>query len=207
VAALHTVQSAERIRGEGPQPGDGWVEREADDTPPRADSEESSQDEEVARVWRVLRRLGVAAADADDAVQQVFLVATERQASIRPGKRRAFVYGVALRVAQAFRRRPPRQMDELDEEMLAEADAPEMEELLDQRRNRQQLDRLLEQMPFDLRAVFVLFEIEDLSTPEIAQALDLPKGTVASRLRRAREDFVARARELRDRPESNGGKP
>ncbi|MFT3771354.1 MAG: sigma factor-like helix-turn-helix DNA-binding protein [Minicystis sp.] len=51
-------------------------------------------------------------------------------------------------------------------------------------------------MPLDLRAVFVLFELEQATMAEIAAMLDLPPGTVASRLRRAREHFQAAARRI-----------
>ena len=51
-------------------------------------------------------------------------------------------------------------------------------------------------MPFSLRTVFVLSEIEELEAAKIAELLDIPVGTVASRLRRAREDFRARVDRL-----------
>ena len=44
-------------------------------------------------------------------------------------------------------------------------------------------------MPKDLRTVFVLFEIEELTMAEISNVVEIPTGTVASRLRRAREVF------------------
>ena len=46
-------------------------------------------------------------------------------------------------------------------------------------------------MTQDLRTAFVLFELEGLSVPEIAEVVKIPTGTVASRLRRAREQFGA----------------
>jgi RNA polymerase sigma-70 factor (ECF subfamily) len=55
-------------------------------------------------------------------------------------------------------------------------------------------------MPIELRVVFVLFELEEMTTAEIATLLEIPSGTVASRLRRARETFedhVARVRARR----------
>jgi RNA polymerase sigma-70 factor (ECF subfamily) len=44
-------------------------------------------------------------------------------------------------------------------------------------------------LSLELRAVFVLYELEDFTMAEIARTLELPPGTVASRLRRARETF------------------
>ena len=58
------------------------------------------------------------------------------------------------------------------------------------------LDGVLEQMEVDLRTVFVLYEFEDMSMAEIADIVAIPRGTVASRLRRAREDFRERVRAL-----------
>jgi len=67
---------------------------------------------------------------------------------------------------------------------------------MDQRRARALLDRVLVGMPMDLRAVFVLFELEEMTMMEIATISDIPLGTVASRLRRARQTFQEAVRKL-----------
>jgi RNA polymerase sigma-70 factor (ECF subfamily) len=69
--------------------------------------------------------------------------------------------------------------------------------LLQQGRARALLDEILEAMPTELRAPFVLFELEEMTMSEIAQTLEIPPGTVASRLRRAREIFQEQSRRLR----------
>ena len=171
---------------------------------PRVDANQERADQ-YTMVWRLLRRLGVPDSKADDATQQVFLVATERQAEIEPGKERAFLYGTALRVARIFLRKPRRTSLSIDENEFALHDATPIEELLDRHSARLILDQLLDQMPFDIRAVFVLFEIEELSLSEIAQTLDIPRGTAASRLRRAREDFEARVARVHARLSRRGG--
>ena len=56
--------------------------------------------------------------------------------------------------------------------------------------DRALLDRLLEPLPLDLRSALVLYELEQLTVDEIAELLDVPTGTVASRIRRAREQVV-----------------
>lgn len=155
-------------------------------------------------IWRTLRRLGVPPALVDDATQKVFWVATRKMQEARVAKERSFLFAVALRVAgderRAFRRRP-----EVADEGACDAaadDAPAPDELVEQRQARELLDRILEDMPFDLRVVFVLFELEEMSTSEVAALLEIPSGTVASRLRRAREAFedqVARFRARRGR--------
>ena len=138
-------------------------------------------------IWRLLRRLGLPSASADDAAQQVFLIAAERLDDIVDGKERAFAYGTALRVAQQARRRRSREQTHVEIELVS-ADA-DPERAAQQQRARANLDAVLEELPLQLRTVFVLFELEGLTSPEIASLTELPLGTVASRIRRARELF------------------
>lgn len=149
-------------------------------------------------VWRLLRRTGVPSAEAEDAAQQVFLVAHRRITAITLGNERAFLAGTAIRVAADIRRRRRRKPTDLEADPDIMDERPGPDELTDANRARTLLDRLLAEMPEELAAGFVLFEIEELSTREIASALGIPKGTVASRLRRARAwfgDAVARERD------------
>jgi RNA polymerase sigma-70 factor (ECF subfamily) len=142
-------------------------------------------------VWRSLRRFGVADAEADDAAQQVFCVFAQRLDDVPPEKVKTFLFGVVLRIAHASRRQRARRAEVSDDEAIAKiaSRTPDAEEQLDDARARVVLDELLAQLPLDLRAVFVLYEIEEMTMAEIATTLELPPGTVASRLRRAREAF------------------
>lgn len=141
-------------------------------------------------VWRSLRRLDLPECDADDASQQVFLIAYRRLADIEPGSERSFLLHTALRVAAEFRRSRKRRREEDNQDLLAMPDvATSPEDLLDRQRACAMLDRVLAAMPMDLRTVFVLFEIEELTMAEISSAIEIPAGTVASRLRRARAAF------------------
>lgn len=163
-------------------------------------------------VWRLLRRLGLPEADADDAAQQVFTVACRRFASIEPGRERAFLYGCALRVATKWResqRGPvqPTTTGDLDDVDSAEQGVPSLDELVERHKARALLDAVLEHMPSDLRTVFVLFEFEELTSHEIAALLGIPRGTAASRLRRAREDFAKRLSRLEKRLGRKGSAP
>jgi RNA polymerase sigma-70 factor, ECF subfamily len=156
-------------------------------------------------VWRLLRRLGLAESDADDAAQQVFLIAERRFGDIRPGRERSFLYTTALHVASKARRGVERRREDLGPEVEPEPDqGPSLEDLVDRRRARELLDSLLDRLPLDLRAVFVLHEIDELSTAEIAEVVGVPVGTAASRLRRARELFAERVRRLEARLRARG---
>jgi RNA polymerase sigma-70 factor, ECF subfamily len=153
-------------------------------------------------VWRSLRRLGVAGPAVDDAAQEVFVVASRRLASIDAGKEKAFLFGTALRVASDARRSLGRRRDRVAGDGLADpADpGPAADELLDRKRARALLDDIVDGLPDEARPVFVLHELEGMTMAEIASCLDIPAGTVASRLRRAREAFhaaIARARPRR----------
>jgi RNA polymerase sigma-70 factor (ECF subfamily) len=70
------------------------------------------------------------------------------------------------------------------------------EEMANRRQVRRSLDHILGQMETDLRVVFSLYEFEQMTTEEISTVLDIPRGTVASRLRRARSDFRDRVSRL-----------
>lgn len=141
-------------------------------------------------VWRSLRRLGVPPTDMDDCMQQVFLVASRKLPSIAAGSEQAFLLGIALRVASDARRVRERRREVPEDDDVQRSDpAPQPDELADQKRMRRILDDVLAALPDDLRAVFVLHELEEMAMQEIAGVLELPLGTVASRLRRAREEF------------------
>jgi RNA polymerase sigma-70 factor (ECF subfamily) len=142
-----------------------------------------------ALVWRTLRRYGLDAQAAADVGQQAFLVAVERVDAIWEGSERAFLVGTALRLAASARRKAARV--QLEAQLERPAPEPHAES---QARTLELLDAVLAQLDAGLVEVFVLFDIEGLTAPEISDALSIPVGTVASRLRRARESFRAVAR-------------
>jgi RNA polymerase sigma-70 factor (ECF subfamily) len=153
-----------------------------------------------AFIWRILRRLGVAPDVVSDAAQQVFLVTVRKIDQIAEGSERSFLLGTAMRTAAEARRMRAILREVPSEALDDEAHpSPTPEELCESKRRLAVLDAILEELPVDLRAVFVLFELEGLSTDEIVLLLSLPRGTVASRLRRAREEFQAISKRLRAR--------
>jgi len=156
-------------------------------------------------VWRSVRRLGVAPDAVDDAAQEVFVVASRKLESIELGKEKAFLFGTAIRVAADTRRAVLRRRMSPSDEQPEPIDAtPALDELVDQKRAREILDDLINQLPEDTRPIFVLFELEGMTMAKIASDLELPAGTVASRLRRGRELFAANVARLEARSTTHG---
>lgn len=184
----------------GPHPSAGGA------TGAATDRLASAFDAELDGLWRFLRRLGIPAGSVEDAVQEVFAVAARRLSEIRPGAEKSFLFGTALRVAQAARRR--RAVDASRYQPLVE-DAPsadqDPEQLLTARRSLALLDAILASLGEPSREVFVLFELEGFTLTEVAALLQIPRGTVASRLRRARTDFLQAARRARAELQIPGG--
>lgn len=147
-------------------------------------------DQHYSFVWRMLRRLGLEAADAEDAAQHVFLVAVRRGLTGSPEQARPFLYGITTRVAANMRKKLRRRREVTQAEVeCSEIARSSPERDLEVQQAMSLLDHLLEQLPLSLRLVFVLAEIEELSLAEIAKLEGIPQGTAASRLRRAREQF------------------
>jgi RNA polymerase sigma-70 factor (ECF subfamily) len=137
-----------------------------------------------ATVWRILRRRGLTADEAADATQETFLIAARRLADIHPDSERAFLVATALRAAHTLGRKTSRWALQEDMDQLWGA-----RDLGDDHANLELCDLALSKMTPELAEVIVVYEIEGLSSPEIAALFQIPLGSVASRLRRAREQF------------------
>jgi RNA polymerase sigma-70 factor (ECF subfamily) len=143
-------------------------------------------------VWRMLRRHGVSDMDADDAAQRVFLVLSRKLDGVEPGHELPYLLRTAVFVASETRRaqRRRRESPMAPPDIAAPAwHAPDA--ILEHREALEAIDAILEHMDESLRTVFVLHEIEELTMAQIAETLQVPPGTVASRLRRARSEFQA----------------
>lgn len=158
-------------------------------------------------VWRSLRRLGLSSVDADDATQEVFLVVSRKLDAIEPHKEKRFLFATALRVASTWRRGTRRRREDpqgsFDEQATLHVADQEHELTLGWA--RVQLQAILDEMDLEQRAVFVLYELEQHTVPEIADTLSIPLGTVSSRLRAARERFAATVRRLQAKQVARGG--
>jgi RNA polymerase sigma-70 factor (ECF subfamily) len=157
-------------------------------------------------VVRTLRALGVPEGDVDDAAQEVFLAASRKLRTISHDREPGFLFRAAMNEALHVHRSRVRRREAGDALLAEIRDPVDLERLSDQRRARETLDAVLGTLPLELRAVFVLFEIEEMDTAQIASLLDLPLGTVASRLRRAREQFQQEVRRLRARMDFKEGR-
>lgn len=143
-------------------------------------------------IYRCLRRLGVPSAHAEDAVQDTFVVLHRRWEDLRPeASPRGFLFAIAMRVARASRRERWRTRTEsLGDEAKA---APNQHDPFQQVSNTEavvKLERFLQTLDEDQRVAFMLTELEELSAPEIGEALGISVNTVYSRVRLSRERFV-----------------
>jgi RNA polymerase sigma-70 factor, ECF subfamily len=141
-------------------------------------------------VWRSLRRLGVPEASVDDALQDVFVVVHRRLGEfVGRSSLKTWLFGIAVRVTSDHRRRARRKggHEPLDEAVADPAPGPQ--EKAASAEMLSMLDRALDALDDDRRAIFVLAELEQMSAPEIAEALGVKLNTVYSRLRLARQDF------------------
>lgn len=171
--------------------------------PPSRPTFESVYAEGFTHVWHTLRRFGVADADLEDAAHEVFVVVHRRLDTYQPERPlRPWLSGIAFRVASDERRRlrlrPETLSTDGDLETRASG-APGPEEQLSQAQQRAFVLRALDALTLDRRSVFVMSELDEISGPDIAEALALPLNTVYSRLRLARQDFAEAVRRLRAR--------
>jgi RNA polymerase sigma-70 factor, ECF subfamily len=150
--------------------------------------------EHLGLVWRSLRALGVAEGSIEDATQDVFIVVHRRLADFEArSSSRTWLYGIVLRIARNYRRREHRKggLASLDvaHELPDAAPGPHEEAATAEELRR--LTELLNALDEDKREVFVLFELEQMSAPEIAEMLGVNVNTVSSRLRAARRALDA----------------
>lgn len=157
-----------------------------------------------ATVWRSLRRRGLSVDEAADATQETFVIAAQRLGDIHLDSERAFLLGTARRVAHTLGRKTVRWHldDDMDQRIAATRDVSEEQAAL------QLCDLALAKLNPDVAEVFVLYELEGLSSPEIAALLEIPLGSVASRLRRGRQQFRDAALRIeRTLRRQTGGRP
>jgi len=161
----------------------------------------------AAYVAESLRRLGVRPGDAEDVTHEVFLAVHrcfadyDRSRSAKP-----WLFAFAVRMASSYRQRGSvhRELLASDGAVPDRADSsPDAIALLERDAARRQVHEALATLPLERRVVFVMYELDQRPMPEIAQELEIPLQTAYSRLRVARQEFVAsvrRAERASERP-------
>lgn len=146
------------------------------------DAQRELYERHCQRVYRLMYRM-VGPEHADDLTQQVFLRILQTIGQFRgQSALSTWLYRLATNEALQFLRRNARRTTLALRVEPADDRAPEHRRLED----RETLEQALAELDPDLRAIFLLREVEQLSYYEIAMALDIAEGTVASRLNRAR---------------------
>jgi RNA polymerase sigma factor (sigma-70 family) len=143
---------------------------------------------------RFVRGLGFSGEAAEDVVQAALLITLEALPRIVKGCERGFLYASAVRIAHGARRKGRRELVSGDLDADPSPD-PAPDELAHRRRFRAHVEALLDGIECPCRTVFVLFELDGLTIPEIALVLAISRRAVMRCLRRAR-------REVRDAPSS-----
>ncbi len=148
-------------------------------------------------VWRLARRLTSSEEEALDTTQEIFLRVWRGLAGFRgEAKLSTWVFQIAWNYLRAHRRKMGRQLriisESLDDGSLERSAAasdpgPDPERRAAGVEGLDRVERALRELPEDFRVIVWLRDGEDLSYQEIADALDVPIGTVRSRLARARE--------------------
>jgi RNA polymerase sigma-70 factor (ECF subfamily) len=148
--------------------------------------------EHASFVWATLQRLGVRDADLEDMLQEVFVVVHKRLHTYDPSARAtAWLFGIAVRVAAGYRRRAYRRHEQTVDpfpEPSCEGTGPEASASVLQARRR--LEAILDELDLEKRALFVMFEIDELPCEDIAATFGVPVGTIHSRLHAARQAFA-----------------
>jgi RNA polymerase sigma-70 factor (ECF subfamily) len=143
-------------------------------------------------VWLSLQRLGIHPSDLDDIAQDVFMIVHRRLSTFdRRARISTWLFGICMRVAANYRRRRRWTREVLsggseDDRPSALAAA---DDILVRREQRDIAERALNRLEVAKRATFVMFEIESLSCLEIAEIMNVPVGTVYSRLHSARRQL------------------
>jgi RNA polymerase sigma-70 factor (ECF subfamily) len=145
---------------------------------------------------RTLRRLGVAERDVEDYAHEVFLAVHRELPKYDPGRPiRPWLFAFCFRVASHYRRKARREV--IDETTAEREDLREGADAVVEREQQRRLVLLaLDGLELERRAVFVLHELDGVTCEQIARTLEIPVGTVYSRLRVAREEFAAKVKRL-----------
>ncbi len=144
-------------------------------------------------VWSSVRRLGVGNDAMDDVVQEIFIVIHSRLHTLeQPESLRSWIYGIVRRTVSGHHRsNRTRTSGVIAATHSGTTGVPPAtpQELTERASEFQLLQELLSKLDDAKREVFELVEVEEMSVPEVAAALEIPLNTAYSRLRAARQEF------------------
>jgi RNA polymerase sigma-70 factor, ECF subfamily len=144
------------------------------------------------QLYNFARWLAKDASEAEDLVQETYAKALRAFSGFQLGANfRAWMFRILRNTFLTSRtglKSAPVSDDEV--ETIA-SDAPNPETVLLDRADREMVRRALTELPVPFREILLLCEVEEMSYEEIAQVLDIPIGTVMSRLYRARKALCA----------------
>jgi RNA polymerase sigma-70 factor, ECF subfamily len=152
--------------------------------------------DEAAYVGRTLRYLGVREAHLEDVCQEAFVVVYRQLGQFHGGSVRAWVRQICVRVAGNYRRSLRRRAEDVVAEPPEVAVRATQHGEAEGRQSQQRLLRALNSLSEEQRDVFVLYEIEQLTMPEIAEASGCPLQTAYSRLHAARAKVQTAMKDL-----------
>jgi RNA polymerase sigma-70 factor (ECF subfamily) len=138
--------------------------------------------------------------DAEDIVQEAFLKAFKALDGFRGGDARVWMLSIVRNTAMNFLRNRKQDVANGPDQLEPVDRSPNPEQGLLEESRREQVRRAIARLEPEFRDTLVLREIEGLSYKEIAAVLDVPAGTVMSRLSRARQRLLmelAPAKEVR----------
>lgn len=157
-------------------------------------------DEHFDYVWNTLRRLGVRESDLEDLSHEVFLKVYARLDAYDAARPiRPWLFGFAYRVAADHRRLARHRIEVLGTAIEAVDPLRPADERLEADEDRDLVDRALEAVDLDRRAILLLHDVDDLPVPAIAKELGIPVNTAYSRLRMGREQLASAVARLQRR--------
>ena len=159
--------------------------------------------EQHAVVWRMLRRFGLPSEKAAQGTQWVFAHSSDELAGCAPGRERALLLAMGLRLLEAHRQADARASRV---QRKSEMDVPHAEPghsgvvhaapLRSTSAPSELMDRVLLRMTRASATLFFLFELEGLSLAEAARVMAIEEASAAALLMQARQEFRAIATEL-----------
>lgn len=142
-------------------------------------------------VWRTLKRMGVRTSDLEDACQEAFLVVHAKLGEFQGGSLPAWIFAIALRVAADYRKRASVRREVLSEEIPEPSLAETQTGAIERAQAAALLHSALATLDEDKRAVFILYELEEVRMTDVARTLECPLQTAYSRLHAARDHIAA----------------